>query len=86
MRIAGIIAALALAAAPLSGFSETADDDDDRASGTLEPGGVSQEGVLPVFSLSNIPAGAVVIGSVVIIAGVIIGTVLTRDSTVSTTN
>ena len=31
-------------------------------------------------------AAWIVIGSVVIIAGVIIGTVLTRDSTVSTTN
>ena len=86
MRIAGIIAALALAAAPMPGFAETAEDDDERAAATLEPGGVSQGGVLPVFDLNNIPAGAIVIGSVVLLAGVIVGSVLTRDSTVSTTN
>ncbi len=86
MKIAGIIVALALAAAPTLGSAQTAEDDDDQAVGTLEPGGVSQQGVLPAFSLSEIPAGAVVVGSVIVIAGVIIGSVLTKESTVSTTN
>lgn len=87
MKIAGIIAALALASAPmLASAQSTDDDDDDQIVGSLEPGGVSQSGVLPAFSLNNIPAGAVVVGSVVVIAGVIIGSVLTRDSTVSTSN
>ena len=86
MKIAGFIAALALVASPMLASAESTEDDDDQIVGSLEPGGVSQSGVLPAFSLNNIPAGAVVIGSVVVIAGVIIGSVLTRDSTVSTSN
>ena len=86
MKIAGFIAALALVASPMLASAESNEDDDDQIVGSLEPGGVSQSGVLPAFSLNNIPAGAVVIGSVVVIAGVIIGSVLTRDSTVSTSN
>ncbi len=88
MKIVGMIAALALAAAPVlaSAQSSTTASNDDQAASTPEAGGVSQGGALPLFGLGAIPAGAVGVGSVVILAGVIIGVVATQDSTVSTTN
>jgi hypothetical protein len=86
MKIVGIIAALALATAPMlvSAQSTTASNTDEQAAATPEAGGVSQGGALPIFGLGSIPAGAIVVGGVVILAGVIIGVVATQDSTVNT--
>lgn len=87
MKIVGIIAALALATAPMLAASQETDGDDrEAAAAEPEPGGVSQAGSLEVFSLSSIPAGALVVGGVVILAGAIIGVIASEDSTVSTTN
>lgn len=87
MKIVGIIAALALATAPMLAASQDSDSvPDEQVAVSPEPGGVSQSGSLDVFSLSSIPAGALVIGGVVILAGVIVGVVASEDSTVSTTN
>ena len=83
MKIVGIIAALALATAPMLAASQ---DTDEQVAATPEPGGVSQSGSLDVFSLSSIPAGALVVGGVVILAGIIVGVIASEDSTVSTTN
>lgn len=79
MKAFGILAALALMAAPLTLHAQST---------TTEPeaGGVSQGGVLPVFAAGSIPAGAVVVGGVVILAGVVVGVVAaSSDSTVATT-
>ena len=86
MKIVGIIAALALATAPMlaSAQSTTTSSNDEQAAATPEAGGVSQSGALPIFGLGSIPAGAVIVGGVVIFAGVIIGVVATQDSTVNT--
>ncbi|MEM7210283.1 MAG: hypothetical protein AAF479_00100 [Pseudomonadota bacterium] len=88
MKIVSMLAALALALAPAlaSAQSTSSDSNTDQAAGSPEPGGISQGGVLPVFSLASIPAGAIVVGSVVILAGVIIGVIASDDSTTSTTN
>ncbi len=87
MKIVGIIAALALATAPMLAASQDTDSDsDEQVAASLEPGGVSQSGSVDVFSLNNIPAGALVVGGVVILAGIIIGVIASEDSTVSTTN
>lgn len=88
MKIVGIIAALALATAPMLAASQDSDSvpDEQVAAAEPEPGGISQTGSLEVFSLSSIPAGALVVGGVVILAGAIIGVIASEDSTVSTTN
>ena len=87
MKIVGIVAALALATAPMmaAAQSSTTTTDDDAAA-TPEAGGVSQSGALPIFAAGSIPTGAIIVGGVVILAGVIIGVVASQDSTVSTTN
>ena len=85
MKIVGIIAALALATAPMLATAQESDDDE-RAAATLEPGGIAQDNDLDVFALSAIPIGAVVVGGVVILGGIIIGVIASGDSTVSTTN
>ena len=86
MKIVGMIAALALATAPMmaSAQSSSSSSSDDEAAATPEAGGVSQEGALPIFGLGSIPAGAIIVGGVVILAGAIIGVVASQDSTVNT--
>ena len=88
MRIVGMIAALALAAAPMlaSAQQTNSDDDDDESAAVVEPGGVSQSGELDVFEDSSIPAGAIIVGGVVILGGILIGVIASgnSNSTVST--
>ena len=87
MKIVGIFAALALAVAPMMASAQsTSSSSDNQQAASPEPGGISQTGgiVLPV--LGTIPAGAVVVGSIVILGGIAIGVVASDDSTTSTTN
>ncbi len=87
MKVLGILAAVALATSPVFAHaqSSTQSTDSDETAAKPEAGGVSQSGALPIFGLGSIPTGAVVVGGVVVLSGVIIGVVASQDSTVATT-
>ena len=86
MKIVGMIAALALAITPAlaSAQSTSTDDNDEAAAVTPEAGGVSQAGALPIFGAGSIPVGAIIVGSVVLLGGVIIGVIASQDSSTGT--
>ncbi len=69
MRILHLAAAAALAVLPVSAGAQS------TSAAEPEPGGVSQGGALPVFTAGSIPTGAIVVGGVVVLSGVIIGVV-----------
>lgn len=87
MRVVKLTLAAALIMAPLSGMAQSADDDDDddQVGGTVTEGGVASE-ALPVIDAGSIPPGAIVVGSLVIAAGVAIAILAAdNDSSVNTT-
>ena len=78
MKIVKLVAACSLALLPaLAGAQSTTGSSDSQ--GAVTPGGTAQ-GPLPVFAAGSIPAGAVVVGGVVILAGAVIGVVAAGDS------
>ena len=77
MKMVKLLAACSLALLPaVAGAQSTTAPAADQ--GTVTPGGTAQ-GPLPVFGLGAIPAGAVVVGGVVIVAGAVVGVVAASD-------
>lgn len=80
MKMIKIIAASALALSPVLVAAESVTSGDQAASQTVTPGGISQTGTEGLPVLGTIPTGAIVVGGVVILAGVAIGVVAASDS------
>lgn len=87
MKVVGTFATLALALASFTAQAQSTSgsSDDTQVVALPEPGGVSQAGVLSIFSAGALPTGAIVVGGLVIVGGVVVGVVAaTDDSTVTT--
>lgn len=89
MKAIKIIAAGALALAPLPGMAQSTTDgsaEETQIGGSPTTGGVSGE-PLPIFQAGSIPDGAIIAGGLILIAGVVVGILaIDNDSSSPNTN
>lgn len=79
MKFVSAIAALSLALAPLTVSAQSTSQNNNQTGGSPTAGGVANAPPAQ-FTASEIPKGALIVGGLVIVAGIVIGIIVATDN------